>query len=171
MAVSRPAAILATAALVAAAVMGLSLSGTSGALGSYAVVSPLTFGVQVGPSNETTCTVDADLYVPAGASAGHRVPALLATNGFGGSKADQAGLGKAFAARGYAFLSYTGLGFPNSGCKIYLDDPVFDGKAASQLVSFLGGSVAADNGYRLDFVTRDAHDHKASRVRTIHESA
>ena len=57
-----------------------------------------------------------------------RVPAILTTNGFGGSKADQAGLGAAFAKRGYAVLSYTGLGFPDSGCKISLDDPGVDGK-------------------------------------------
>jgi len=135
-------------------------SGASGALQSYTVISPLTFTVQVGPTNATTCGVDADLYVPASASPTNRVPAILATNGFGGSKADQAGLGRAFAARGYAFLSYTGLGFPNSGCKIYLDDPVFDGKAASQLISFLGGSVTANNGYHVNFVKKDLRDHR-----------
>jgi len=135
-------------------------SGGSGGFQGYTVVSPLTFTVQVGPTNATTCTVDADLYVPASASPTNRVPAIIATNGFGGSKADQAGLGQAFAARGYAFLSYTGLGFPNSGCKIYLDDPAFDGKAASQLISFLGGSVAANNGYRVNFVKKDVGDHK-----------
>ena len=135
-------------------------SGGSGGFQGYPVVSPLTFTVQVGPTNATTCTVDADLYVPASASPTNRVPAIIATNGFGGSKADQAGLGQAFAARGYAFLSYTGLGFPNSGCKIYLDDPAFDGKAASQLISFLGGSVAANNGYRVNFVKKDVRDHK-----------
>ena len=59
------------------------------------------------------------------------MPAILTTNGFGGSKADQAGLGEAFAKRGYAVLSYTGLGFPDSGCKISLDDPGVDGKAAT----------------------------------------
>src|SRR5438094_226558 len=144
------AALSAVLALVPSARSGA--SGASGALQGYTVISPLTFTVQVGPTNATTCTVDADVYVPASAAPTNRVPAILATNGFGGSKADQAGLGKAFAARGYAFLSYTGLGFPNTGCKIYLDDPAFDGKAASQLISFLGGSVAANNGYRVNFV-------------------
>jgi predicted acyl esterase len=161
---ARGSVILAVAAVAAAGAVGLSPSGAAGATDPFAVVSPLTFSVHVGPDNATTCTVDADLYVPTGASATHPVPAILATNGFGGSKADQAGLGKAFAARGYAFLSYTGLGFPNSGCKIYLDDPAFDGKAASQLVSFLGGSVAATtsdgSSYTVNFVKKDARDHK-----------
>ena len=71
------------------------------------------------------------------------MPAILTTNGFGGSKADQAGLGAAFAKRGYAVLSYTGLGFPDSGCKISLDDPGVDGKAATSLVTFLGGGGSA----------------------------
>ena len=83
------------------------------------------------------------------------MPAILTTNGFGGSKDDQAGIGKAFAARGYAVLSYSGLGFGGSGCKITLDDPDYDGKAAQQLVSYLGGA----SGHRLH--RREAHDRGA----------
>jgi len=115
------------------------LGGTSGTIGL------------VGQAPATTCRVDADLYLPASASAEDPVPAILTTNGFGGSKDDQAGLGRAFAARGYAVLSYTGLGFPDSGCAIYLDDPAFDGRAASQLVDVLAGQKAA--------VTADGADH------------
>ena len=71
------------------------------------------------------------------------MPAILTTNGFGGSKADQAGLGEAFAKRGYAVLSYTGLGFPDSGCKISLDDPGVDGEAAMLARVASSGVVAA----------------------------
>ena len=39
-------------------------------------------------------------------------------------------------------LAYTGLGFPDSGCKITLDDPDYDGKAGKQLVDVLGGQEA-----------------------------
>ena len=90
----------------------------------------MTFTVPAGKNDlgqPQTCTIDADLYKPHSASRAARVPAILTTNGFGGSKADQAGLGAAFAKRGYAVLSYTGLGFPDSGCKISLDDPGVDG--------------------------------------------
>ena len=79
--------------------------------------------------------------MPNTASPTSRVPAILTTNGFGGSKDDQAGIGKAFADRGYAVLSYSGLGFGGSDCKITLDDPDYDGKAAKQLVSYLGGKA------------------------------
>jgi len=102
----------------------------------------LSFTVPAGLDDQgrpQTCVIDADLYKPHGASPANPVPTILTTNGFGGSKADQAGLSRAFAQRGYAVLSYTGLGFPSSGCKISLDDPGVDGVAASHLVTFLGG--------------------------------
>lgn len=120
-----------------------------------------------------TCVVDADLYTPAGVTKDHPAPAILATNGFGGSKADQASLGRAFATKGYVVLSYSGLGFgsdpstPGSGssCKITLDDREHDGAAGSQLIDFLGGIKKADDGTTVDYVTRDAkaHDGKAHK--------
>ena len=122
-------------------------------------------------STPQTCTIDADLYTPRGVSKAHPAPAILSTNGFGGSKADQAGLGKAYATKGYVVLSYSGLGFgsspstPGSGstCKITLDDRQHDGVAGSQLIDFLGGLKKADDGTRIDYVTKDkvAHDGKA----------
>jgi predicted acyl esterase len=99
----------------------------------------------VGPEDRT-CEIDADLYVPAGVTAQHPGPALLATNGFGGTKADQAELAEGFGERGYVTLSYTGLGFVDGDpCPITLDDREHDGAAASQLLRFLGGdpSIAA----------------------------
>src|SRR5664280_1357902 len=59
-----------------------------------------------------TCIIDADLFKPHSASALNRVPTILTTNGFGGSKADQSGLGRAFAQRGYAVLPPRVLGSP-----------------------------------------------------------
>jgi len=103
-------------------------------------VTTLHFAVEVGPANDVACDIIGDLYVPNSASPSSRVPAILTTNGFGGSKDDQAGIGKAFANQGYVVLSYSGLGFGGSDCKITLDDPDYDGKAAQQLVSYLGGA-------------------------------
>lgn len=124
--------------------------------GGY-TVSALTFTVRAGGRD---CAVDADLYRPAGVDAAHPAPAVLATNGFGGSKADGStdGIGKAFAARGYVGLVYSGLGFGRSGCPISLDDPRIDGRAASALVDFLAGTRAADDGTKADYVTRDGRD-------------
>lgn len=91
--------------------------------------------------------------VPAGAAA-----AVLALMGGAGTlaKGDQAGAAAAFGREGYVTLPYTGLGFPNSGCKISLDDPDFDGKAAKQLVDHLAGLKADNSGRVLDFIAADA---------------
>lgn len=129
-------ALTAALALSSAALLGV---GSSADAASAVTVTPLHFKVMVGPSGTETCDIVGDLYTPADASSSQRVPAILTTNGFGGSKDDQAGIGTTFAQRGYAVLSYSGLGFGGSGCKITLDDPDWDGKAASQLVSYLGG--------------------------------
>lgn len=126
---------------------------TTSALGAY-TVTPLTFTLT---TSSRRCTVDADLYRPAGVDAQHPAPAVLTTNGFGGSKSDGStdATGKAFAQRGYVGLAYSGLGFGKSGCLISLDDPRIDGRAASALVDFLAGTRAADDGTTIDYVSAD----------------
>jgi len=135
----------------------------------------LVFNVErIGPDEKEMCRVEADLYTPAGVSKANPVPAVMATNGFGNSKREFDSLGPSYAKRGYVFLAYSGLGFgsspstsaltpgaptPGSGCKITLDDPDFDGKAASRLVDFLGGTKAAEDGTKIDYVARDAVSH------------
>ena len=105
----------------------------------------LHFRVVIGANklgDPKSCDVVGDVYVPrtAKATRKHRVPAILTTNGFGGSKDDQAGVGRYAASHGYVVLSYSGLGFGGSGCKVTIDDPSTDGVAARQLVSYLGGA-------------------------------
>jgi putative CocE/NonD family hydrolase len=136
-------------------------------------VKSLTITTTVAPEGAlgvTKCVVDADLYTPRGVSRQHPAPAVLTTNGFGGSKLDQADAAITMASRGYVVLSYSGLGFgadPQSGrrgsdCKISLDDRQHDGAAGSQLIDFLGGIKKADDGTRIDYVLKDkvAHDGK-----------
>jgi ABC-2 type transport system ATP-binding protein len=129
--------------LIALALLALGATPALGAAPAAAAptysVQTLHFKVTTGP-DDTVCDVVGDLYTPAAASSSNRMPAILTTNGFGGSKDDQAGIGTAFAQRGYVVLSYSGLGFGGSDCKITLDDPDWDGVAGSQLVSYLGGA-------------------------------
>ena len=135
-------------------------------------VTPLHFKTVVGPNNDKVCDVVGDLYLPKSASKSTPVPAILTTNGFGGSKDDQAGIGKAFASRGYAVLSYSGLGFGGSDCKITLDSPDYDGKAASQQISYLGGKSGiaftddthATPAPTLDVIQRDKRTHLGTVV-------
>ncbi|MEU5166889.1 MULTISPECIES: CocE/NonD family hydrolase [Streptomyces] len=148
----RPLTLLAGAALLAP----LALTGVprASAAEQYTVTA-LEFTVRAG---DRSCTVDADLYRPAGVDARNPAPAVLATNGFGGSKSDGSTdvIGRSFAERGYVGLVYSGLGFGRSGCLITLDDPAIDGEAASGLVDFLAGTRAADDGTKADYVTSDA---------------
>jgi ABC-2 type transport system ATP-binding protein len=153
-----PRAVVATSAVaLVAGTAGLTgLAGPAAAAGPDVTRTEVTLTVRVGPTDTTVCTVDADLYVPAGVDAANPAPAVLTTNGFGGSKDDQAGAARALGREGYVTLSYTGLGFPDSGCKITLDDPDYDGKAAKQLVDYLAGRKADDAGRTLDMVALDA---------------
>ncbi|MBV9485156.1 MAG: hypothetical protein JO246_03790, partial [Frankiaceae bacterium] len=120
---------------------------------------------KVGGTGSQQCLIVGDLYKPRAASRHHRVPVILTTNGFGGSKDDQASLAKIATKHGYGVLSYSGLGFGGSGCKISLDDPSYDGRAGRQLVSFLGGktgiatTTAGKKVPAIRWVRHDRHDH------------
>jgi len=159
-------------ALALASLTLLGVSSGSGAIASAAGPNPYTarllhFEVHVGPGGTETCDVLGELITPTDASSSHRVPAILTTNGFGGSYHDQVGIGETFATFGYATLTYSGLGFGGSGCQITLDTPAYDGEAASQLVSFLGGEngiAFTDAAHThpvagLDDIIHDATDH------------
>ncbi|NUS52986.1 MAG: hypothetical protein HOQ22_18345 [Nocardioidaceae bacterium] len=137
---------LGAAALLA---VGLGLAGLAPTTARAAVddtpgysVQHVTVPVRIGPDDAQSCVVDADIYKPDDASTASPKPAILTTNGFGGSKDDsnESAIGRGFVKQGYVVLAYTGLGFPDSGCKITLDDPDYDGKAGTQLVSVLAGS-------------------------------
>jgi len=137
-----------------AAIVLLSATLTSGGLAALApdasaadiVPEHLTITVtDLGPEHQT-CQVDADLYIPAGVTSADPAPAILTTNGFGGTKKDQANIAQGLGEQGYVTLAYTGLGFvDHDTCPITLDDREHDGQAASQLLRFLGGdpSIAA----------------------------
>jgi predicted acyl esterase len=103
---------------------------------------PILIRVAVGPNHDMGCVIKADKYRPTRVGPGHPGPAILTTNGFGGSKDDagQAGAASAFAKAGYVVISYSGLGFGGSTCKISLDDPDYDGLAGKQIVDVLAGT-------------------------------
>lgn len=139
-ALSAVALALVTAAGLAAGSAG-GLAPNAAAAGPDHTLTTLYFEVTVGPEDQRrTCEIVGDLYVPSGATPEDRAPAVLTTNGFGGSKDDQAGMSRLLASRGYVVLSYSGLGFGGSGCDITLDDLDHDGQAAAQLIDFLGGA-------------------------------
>lgn len=140
---SRRTASLTVAGALAAAGVSLAVPGvpaTADDTPGYSV-RHISVDTLVGPHGDQPCTVTADVYTPDGASRRNRKPAILTTHGFGGDKADsnQTAVGKGFVQEGYVVLSYSGLGFGGSGCKIRLDDPAWDGKAGSQMLDVLAG--------------------------------
>jgi predicted acyl esterase len=167
---------LALPAVAVSLAVGLLPLATSSAAAAPAAAAPaytvttLDFHVTVpneavGGTGTQSCLIVGDLYRPASATTAHPVPVILTTNGFGGSKDDQAYIGTLGAQQGYGVLSYSGLGFGGSGCKISLDDPAYDGSAGSQLISFLGGkagiaTTTAGAAYpAVDWIQHDAKDH------------
>ena len=104
----------------------------------YTVTSSTLHATGLGLDRNVACDLVYDLYVPNPQVQMPPYPAILTTNGFGGSKAGQADQGKFFASHGYEVLSYSGLGFGGSSCDIETDSPEWDGRAASQFVSLLG---------------------------------
>lgn len=142
--------IVASAAVAAA---GLPVASASAEAFS---VKTLHVATLTGPDDTIKCDVIGDLYKPASATKAHPVPAILTTNGFGGSKDDQKKTAEFYASAGYVVFSYSGLGFGGSACKITLDDRDYDGKAGKELVTFLGGGKAAVDGTTIDYVQHDA---------------
>src|SRR3954468_23357103 len=95
---------------VAAAVFACVLAGAPAQAASADYdIKTLHFDVVTGPANDQHCDVIGDLYKPTTATKSNPAPAVLTTNGFGGSKDDQADTAKVLASRGYVVLSYSGL--------------------------------------------------------------
>ncbi|HET7734892.1 MAG TPA: CocE/NonD family hydrolase [Nocardioidaceae bacterium] len=142
---SRRVAFLLSVASIAAA-LPMALSGLPAAAADPFTVETLHFQVLVGPDDNQPCDIVGDLYTPTGLT--RPAPAILTTNGFGGSKDGQAPLARLAASNGYVVLSYSGLGFGGSTCKITLDDPDYDGKAGKQLIDYLASLpfVAKEKG-------------------------
>ena len=146
------------------AATGSLLAAAPASAGSY-TKQTVHIDTTVGPRGDQHCDVVADIYRPDDATRKNPAPAILTTNGFGGSKNDQGGIGRTGAKRGYVVLSYSGLGFGGSGCRIQLDDPDWDGEAGSDLITFLGGGTAAKDGTKVNYVARDRNGSDGERHR------
>ncbi|MFZ2012612.1 MAG: alpha/beta fold hydrolase [Nocardioides sp.] len=156
----------ATTATSTAATTAAGTTATSATLASTGYTErTLHLWVHIGPKGAQRCNIVFDLYRPDGATRSHPAPAVLTTNGFGGSKESQAGVGKRLARRGYVTLAYSGVGFGGSSCRIELDSFAWDGRAAAQLVRFLGGGSRATNGARVDYVEHDRRAHDGRHYR------
>jgi predicted acyl esterase len=154
-----------TAAVLGSTGLALATGPTASAADSTPGYSktPILVDVKIGPANDQTCRISADLYRPDTATKAHPRAAILTTHGFGGTKDDsnQLAIAKGFVNQGYVVLSYSGLGFGSTTCKINLDRPAYDGKAGKQMVDVLAGTrsylpEAGGAAKKVDFVKQES---------------
>ncbi|SCF35971.1 alpha/beta fold hydrolase [Micromonospora mirobrigensis] len=97
--------------------------------------APVT--VRSGPAGDEPVTLDTTFYLPDGASAGAKVPAVLLAHGFGGTKDSVRSDAEDLVARGYAVLTWTARGFGRSGGQIHLDNPDYEIRDGQRLLDWL----------------------------------
>lgn len=95
--------------------------------------------VTTGPDDDVSFDIDTRLYVPRGASATSRRPAVLMTHGFGLTKdsTEVVATARFLAAHGYLVLTYTSSGFGQSGGCVTLQSADWDVKNAMQVMDAL----------------------------------
>ncbi|WP_442932521.1 alpha/beta fold hydrolase [Micromonospora sp. NBC_01699] len=93
--------------------------------------------VRSGPDGNQPVDLDTTFYLPDGAGAAARVPAILLPHGFGGTKESVRADAEDLAEHGYAVLAYSARGFGRSGGEIHLDSPDFEVRDAARLLDWL----------------------------------
>ncbi|MEV0715217.1 alpha/beta fold hydrolase [Asanoa sp. NPDC050611] len=93
--------------------------------------------VRSGPNGDEPVDLDTRLFLPDGASATDKVPAVLLAHGFGGTKESTYADAEDLAGIGYAVLTWTARGFGRSGGQIHLDNPDYEVRDAQRLVDWL----------------------------------
>ena len=129
----RFALLLTAAGLTAMTLAAPATAATSPAGGTFTVTPAMVTVTDAGQP----VTMDTDLYVPTGASRSSRRPAILMTNGFGGSKSisEITSMSSFLARSGYVVLAYSGMGFGHSGGCVSLQSADHDIPGASQLIT------------------------------------
>ncbi|WP_406040244.1 alpha/beta fold hydrolase [Micromonospora sp. NBC_00898] len=96
-----------------------------------------TVTVRSGPAGDQPVDLDTTLYLPDGASADRKVPAVLLAHGFGGTKESVRSDAEDLVEHGYAVLTWTARGFGRSGGEIHLDSPDYEVRDAQRLLDRL----------------------------------
>src|SRR6478735_5965688 len=96
------------------------------------------------PEGSTKVDLDTSLYLPQNTPA----PAVLLSQGFGGSKRSLDSTARTLAEHGYVVLTYSARGFGNSGGLIHFAAPDYEVHDGKLLVDYLAGldQVARKDG-------------------------
>jgi len=142
---------LAAALATTLAVAGLAVPGTLAS--AQATVSPKGPQVTDGcvasvPEPDTDIRTDIcyTLFKPAGASKARKVPMILHSHGWGGSRTKEPAAFQKWLDAGFGVLSFDQRGFGESGGLAHIMNPDYEGKDVTRLVRFVS---------RLDWVRRD----------------
>ncbi|WP_019810451.1 alpha/beta hydrolase [Saccharomonospora halophila] len=89
------------------------------------------------------------VYKPAQASPQNRVPVLLHSHGWGGSRTSDPAAFRRYLDAGFGVVSIDQRGFGDSGGKAHVEDPAFEGRDVIAVIDHVAG---------LDWVKRDGPD-------------
>jgi len=98
------------------------------------------------PGAEVRTDICYTLFKPAGASRSRKVPMILHSHGWGGSRTKEAASFATWLEAGFGVLSFDQRGFGESGGKAHIMNPAYEGKDVTRLVRLVS---------RLDWVKRD----------------
>jgi hypothetical protein len=133
-----------------AAVGGIVLAAAVTVRPSMAADTTMTDGcIQSVPEPGTTAPVAIcySLFRPAGADAAHRVPMVLHSHGWGGSRTTDPAAFADWMKAGFGVLSFDQRGFGASGGKAHVEHPDLEGKDVQGLVDVVAGlDWVAENG-------------------------
>jgi ABC-2 type transport system ATP-binding protein len=81
--------------------------------------------------------IDITVYKPAGASDANPVPVVLFSHGWGGSKADGAGLAPSYNEAGFGYVTITQRGFGASGGEANVQDPELEAEDIQSVIDYI----------------------------------
>jgi pimeloyl-ACP methyl ester carboxylesterase len=136
----------ACASIVAASVAVPSLAASSSQYVSPATTSNGCVSSVPDAGSTTPQQICFSLFKPRGADRHHRVPLILHSHGWGGSRTTDGTAFKAFLDAGYGVLSFDQRGFGESGGKARIENPAYEGQDVARLVDLVS---------KLDWVVQD----------------
>ncbi len=120
-----------------AAVMAATIVIPAGPI-SAAVTEELRIpGAKASETDPAPVSLDANLYLPAQASAQNPAPAIVIAHGFGGDKTGGQSQAEKFTEAGFVVLTYSARGFGKSTGLISVNSPQFEVADASAIIDFL----------------------------------
>ena len=132
---SRLVALLGTALLAAA----LTAVPTTPAAGAAVAVSNGCIKSVPEPGSKAKVKICYTLFRPAGASPSRKVPMLLHSHGWGGSRTTNPNGVREFLDAGYGVLSYDQRGWGQSGGVAHVENPRFEGADVRRLIALISG--------------------------------